>query len=132
MAIMIVAVILYILIFYQLVKRKQKVGELHEGSQHQIAKLNRETKQYMKMMVLVLAPIIIVWVPFNVMWYTIPKYKATTDNTIIILNFLFLHMMQGNSFINPLIYAWCNSRYRRSYIQLLTCGRANVTTEGSV
>ena len=118
------AVVLYCLTFYHLWLRKSRVGNLHQGPQEvHIARLNKETRRFAVMMMLVLAPIIITWTSLNVIWYTVSGAQIVGNSNIFIFYTVLTHGLVANSFINPIIYAWINPRYRRGYVKILTFGK---------
>ena len=118
------AVVLYLLTFYQLWLRKSRVGNLHQGPQEaRIAKLNKETKRFAVMMMLVLTPFTVTWVSLNIFMYAVSPAQIIGNSSIFISYTVFTHLLGVNSFINPVVYAWINLRYRKGYIKILTFGK---------
>ena len=108
------------------------MGNLHQGPQEvHIARLNKETKRYATMMMLILIPTIFTWLPLNIIWYTATPAMLLENRTIFIIYIILTQVLQANSFINPLVYAWINPRYRRGYFKILTLGKYKETSSSS-
>ena len=83
------------------------------------------------MMVLVLIPNIITWLPMNIIWYTTSAAQIVENRTVFIIYTILTQLLQANSFINPLVYAWINPRYRKGYVKILTLGKYQETSQSS-
>ena len=116
--------VLYAIVYYRLWKNTKTIGDLHEGPQdHIIAQMNRKNKRYTKMMICILTPLILTYVPFSILTATISSTQTADRSVHIITLFVLKNLIIINAFINPIIYSLFNRKFRRAYSNLISFGR---------
>ena len=120
---MVTTVGLYLKIFWEAWKQKQKIESQGNNTQ-----TNKRNFQITKMMALILGIYILCYIPILLLsqlllWTpeTLPQWTCTFGRIALILLF-------ANSFMNPLIYFWKSSLFRQSLKKLLGCKTENDKT----
>ena len=67
----------------------------------------------------------------NIIWYTTSAAQIVENRTVFIIYTILTQLLQANSFINPLVYAWINPRYRKGYLKIVTLGKYQETSSSS-
>lgn len=123
----IICIFVYGAIFWILHRRNINVGNISAENSNDPRKAAkaREIKRMAEMMAIVVLALIICWAPLNILVYTIDRSTIATTPWALIFYTLCTMLLYVNCFINPCIYAWRSSMYRRAYMHLLTCGTVN-------
>ncbi|XP_038064043.1 melatonin receptor type 1A-like [Patiria miniata] len=120
---------LYFLTFRAVRRSKQRIwaAQNHPESSgnnghapHQRRVLRPAEIRLTKLMAVIYLAIMACWTPLSVIHF----FKLSFDVSIT-LQRLALLLMLTNSSINPYLYAWLNSNFRRAYRRILFCGQQN-------
>lgn len=91
----------------------------------QVARINRDTRQYTKMMMMILLPMLLGGIPLQVLWSL--SYSINVQHSLLYnyAHFGLSLIFVANRFINPIYYCWFNPKFRKAYLYILSAGRYN-------
>jgi hypothetical protein len=115
---LLVTVILYVIIFYKAsVVRQQRKIMLQVASSFSMPQFEKDTRMA-KIMAFVLLLFVLCWVPFFVVASLsyqpfAGKFTTVKDGTLM--------LAMANSMLNPIIYGWLRTDYRKAFCALVWC-----------
>ena len=119
-------VILYTLIYVDLIRRRRSLWPYPEGQNAEsssMAQPSKKTKVFTKMMALVLGYLILAWSPYYVLVPIHNVKDPSTPEWYIYMYDVSVILFYSNSFMNPIIYSWKSRDFKDAYLKILKCGR---------
>ncbi|CAD5125806.1 unnamed protein product [Dimorphilus gyrociliatus] len=117
--------VLLICVLYGLMLRRLLFGAVPGGNQSREAL--RSKRRVTRMIIIVIVCFIFCWLPIQLV-FTTRAWDAFPEN----MEWHLVHvaaaiLAYGNSCINPVLYAFLSENFRKSFRQVLSCGRLRLT-----
>ncbi|KAK2158417.1 hypothetical protein LSH36_171g08003 [Paralvinella palmiformis] len=114
--------ILYWRIFATIRNRRRVAVACHDKQVSSVCLASRMSTAVTKMMSVVLAYLVLTWLPYFVL-LPFTTYYQTNPLWLIYGMDLATVLVYTNSAVNPLIYGWLNREFRAAYVAILMCGK---------
>ncbi|CAH1776880.1 unnamed protein product [Owenia fusiformis] len=113
---------LYTCIFCTASRHRRRISVQHSVAG--LTPVNQDTK-LAQMMCLILGLFLLCWTPYWVLSVAIATMKHNSPYELQVAYQFSVCFLYANSFMNPLVYGWKNTEFKRAYKQTLCCCRGD-------
>ena len=122
-----ITIFLHSRIFLQAYQQKKRIDAFHQV----LGRTHKRNARITRMMAFVLGIFLLCWTPYTAL-NMVHKGVTKPPTWLTVLYKLSISVLYANSFMNPIIYGWRNTTFRRAFCRILHISNSEDTEETQI